>query len=167
LKGNQVDAVILAPHLAKPMIASGEAKLLGWYSDIDEYQFGALFAATKTAQGRRDLTQRFVRAYQQGLADYAAAFERMDANGARAFDETSQKAAVDLAKYVYPSDAPETGAKKVIASAFYVDPQGRLDIADIYKQIAWMKEQELVNSAVDPATVLDLSYVEGHYHQPK
>jgi NitT/TauT family transport system substrate-binding protein len=167
LKSNQVDAALLAPHLAKPLVASGEAKLVGWYADLDEYQFGALFTSTKTAEGKRDLTQRFVRAYQQGLADYANAFLRKDAAGARQFDAATDKAATELVKYVYPSDAPEVGAKKVTASAFYVDAQGRLDVADIYKQIEWMKAQGLVDAAVDPKTALDLSFVEGHMNAPK
>src|SRR5215475_13886820 len=47
LKGNQVDAIIIAPHLARQLVAAGDAKLLGWYSDIDEYQFGALFTSPK------------------------------------------------------------------------------------------------------------------------
>lgn len=167
LKGNQVDSIIIAPHLAKPLIASGDAKLIGWYSDLDEYQFGALFTSTKTAEGKRDLTQRFVRAYQKGLADYAAAFTQKDASGKRVFDEKAQDAAKQLVKYVYPSDTPEVGAPKVIASAFYCDPQGRLDVSDIYKQVDWMKAQNLVDAAVDAKTVLDLSYVQGHTNLPK
>lgn len=166
LKGAQVDAIIIAPHLAKPLVASGDARLLGWYSDLDEYQFGGLFTATKTATGRRDLTQRFVKAYQKGLADYAAAFLKKDASGKRVFDEATDRAAAQIAKYVYPSDPPDIGAKKTVASAFYVDPQGRLDVADIVKQIDWMKAQGLVDSAVDPKSTMDLSFVEGHVNAP-
>ena len=54
LKGNQVDAIIIAPHLAKQLLAAGDAKLLGWYSDFDEYQFGALFASPKLRRQARD-----------------------------------------------------------------------------------------------------------------
>ena len=167
LKGAQVDAIIIAPHLAKPLVAAGEAKLIGWYSDLDEYQFGGLFTATKTATGKRELTQRFVKAYQKGLADYAAAFLKKDASGKRVFDETSDKAAAQITKYVYPSDAPEVGAKKTMGAAFYVDAQGRLDVADIVKQIDWMKGQGLVDAAVDPKSAMDLSFVEGHVNAPK
>lgn len=167
LKGAQVDAIIIAPHLAKPLVASGDAKLLGWYSDLDEYQFGGLFTATKTATGKRDLTQRFVRAYQQGLADYATAFLKKDAAGARVFDAATDAAAAQITKYVYPSDAPDVGAKKTVASAFYVDAQGRLDVADIVKQIRWMQAQGLVDAAVDPMTAMDLGFVAGHINAPK
>lgn len=167
LKGGQVDAVLLAPHLAKPLVAAGDAKLLGWYADLDEYQFGGLFTSTKTATGKRDLTQRFVKAYQQGLADYAAAFLKKDGSGARVFDEATAQAAAQIAKYVYPSDPADLGAKKTTASAFYVDAQGRLDVADIVKQIDWMKAQGLVDAAVDPKSAMDLTFVDGHVNAPK
>lgn len=167
LKGGQVDAIVIAPHLAKPLVAKGDAHLIGWFSDLDEYQFGGLFTATKTAQDKRDLTQRFVKAYQKGLADYAAAFLDKDASGKRVFGEAADKAAAQIAKYVYPSDAPEAAIKKVEGAAFYVDAQGRLDVGDIYKQIAWLKEQKLVDASVDPKTVMDLSFVEGHTNIPK
>ena len=167
LKGSQVDAIIIAPHLAKPLIAAGEAKLLGWYSDFDEYQFGGLFAATKTIQQKRDLTQRFVRAYQKGCADYGEAFMKKDAAGARIFNATSDAAAKLITKYVYPSEPEDKGIALVKASAFPADPQARIDVADIYKQIDWMKSEKLVDAAVDPKQTLDLTFVEGHTNIPK
>ena len=150
LKGNQVDAIIIAPHLAKPLVAAGKAKLLGWYSDFDEYQFGGLFTATATAQNKRDLTQRFVRAYQRGCADYAAALMQRDAKGARVFDASSDAAATEIAKYVYPGDPLDKSVPLVEASAFPADAAGRLDVGDIYKQIAWMKSQGLVDAIGRP-----------------
>jgi NitT/TauT family transport system substrate-binding protein len=167
LKGNRVDAIIIAPHLAKPLVAAGAAKFLGWYSDFDEYQFGGLFTATATAQNRHDLTQRFVRAYQRGCADYAAALMQRDAKGARVFDASSDAAAAEIAKYVYPGDPLDKSVPLVEASAFPADAAGRLNVGDIYNQIAWMKSQGLVDATVDPKTVLDLSFVEGHFNLPK
>ena len=162
LEGGHIDSIIIAPHIAKPLIAEGKAKLIGWYSDFDEYQFGGVFTATKTAQGRRDLTQRFVRAYQKGDADYASAFMKKDASGARIFDATSDAAAKLITKYVYPSEPEDKGIALVKASAFPADPQARIDVADIYKQIDWMKSEKLVDAAVDPKQTLDLTVVEGH-----
>ena len=167
LKGAQVDAIIIAPHLAKPLLTAGEAKLLGWYSDFDEYQFGGLFAATKTLQQKRDLTQRFVKAYQKGCADYAEAFMKKDAAGARVFDEKSNAAAKLITKYVYPSEPEDKGIALVKASAFPADPQARLDVSDIYKQIDWMKAEKLVDASVDPKITLDLSFIDGHTNVPK
>ena len=167
LKGNQVDAIIIAPNLAKPLVANGDAHLLGWYSDFDEYQFGGLFTSTKTATTRRDLAQRFVRAYQKGCADYAEAFMKKDASGARVFNASSDAAAAIITKYVYPNEPADKGAALVKASAFPADAQARLDVSDIYKQIAWMKGEKLVDAKVDPAATLDLGFVEGHFNLPQ
>lgn len=167
LKGNQVDAVIIAPNLAKPLVAAGAGKLIGWYSDFDEYQFGGLFTATATAQNKRDQTQRFVRAYQRGCADYAATLMQRDAQGVRVFGGSSEAAAAQIAKYVYPGDPLEKSVPLVEASAFPADSSARLDVGDIYTQIAWMKSQGLVDASVDPKTTLDLSYVDGHFNLPK
>ena len=53
------------------------------------------------------------------------------------------------------------------AASFYVDPQARLDVGDIYDQVAWLKEQGLVDRSVDPKTFIDLSFVQGHTNVPK
>ncbi len=167
LKGNQVDAIIIAPNLARPLVAAGDAHLLGWYSDYDEYQFGGLFTSARTAKERRELTRRFVQAYQRGCSDYAVAFMNKDSTGARIFDETSDSAAKIIAPYVYPNEPTEHGIALVKSSAFPADPQARLDVADIYKQISWMKAEKLVNDTVDPALTLDLGFVQGHFNVPK
>jgi NitT/TauT family transport system substrate-binding protein len=36
-------------------------------------------------------------------------------------------------------------------------------VRDIYHQIAWYQAQGLVDKSVDPGTVLDLSFVKGHF----
>lgn len=167
LKSGQVDSIIVAPHIAKPLIASGDAKLLGWYSDFNEYQFGALFTATKTASDRRPLTEKFVRAYQKGAQDYANAFLKTDTTGKRVFDAGSDEAAKSIAKHVYPGEAAETAIEKVKASAIFVDSQARLDVQDIYNQVAWYKAQGLIDVSVDPKSFLDLTFVQGHFNLPK
>ena len=106
----------------------------------------------------RALAARFVSAYRKGLADYSAALLRLDASGKRVADETATKAAEQIGKYVYPSDPPAEAAKKVVAAAPYVDPQGRIDVADIERQIAWYKSEKLVDAGVEPRNVLDTSF---------
>lgn len=162
LRGGQVDAIIIAPHLAKPLVAAGEAKLIGRVSDVAEYQFGGLFTNTKTITSKRATVEKFVRAYQKGAADYAKDFLAKDAAGAIAYGPDSDADAVLIGKHVYPSDPPEQAAPKVKASAFYVDPQARLDVADIADQVAWLKSQGLADASVDPKAILDLSFVPGH-----
>jgi NitT/TauT family transport system substrate-binding protein len=162
LKTGQVDSIIIAPHLARAMIDNGDAKQIARYSDIDEYQFGGLFTTPKTIAARRPMLEKFVRAYQKGAGDYFAALLKRDSDGRRVFDGASAEVAGMIAKYLYPSEPPQKAATLVEASAFYVDPQARLDIADILKQIAWYKAQGLVAGEVDARGSLDLSFVKGH-----
>jgi NitT/TauT family transport system substrate-binding protein len=159
LRTGQVDAAILPPHIAGPLGAKGEVKLLGPVSDIADYQFGALFTSPKVIADQRGLVERFVRAYQRGLKDYNDALIRVDAGGKRVTDEQATKAAEAIGKYVYPSDAPAEAARKVIESAVYCDPQGRVDVADIERQIAWFKKEKLVDAAVEARAVVDTSFV--------
>jgi NitT/TauT family transport system substrate-binding protein len=167
LKGNQVDAIIIAPHLARQLIASGDARLLGWYSDLDEYQFGALFTSPKTIAGRRATVEKFVRAYQKGAGDFAAALLKRDDSGNRKFDAASRAAAAEVAKHVYPGEPAEKAVGLVESSTFYVDPQARLDVGDIHAQIAWYKSRGIVDASVDAASLMDLSFLQGHTNLPR
>ena len=160
VKTNQVDAAILPPHIAGPMAQRGEVKIIGPLSDIADYQYGALFAATKLVNDNRDLAQRFVRAYVKGLKDYNAAFMRKDAQGNRATDEAAMKAGAEIGKYVFASDAPDVAAKKVIASAVFCDPDGKLDTANIEQQVAWYKAEKLVDAGLDAKAILDTRFTQ-------
>lgn len=165
VQSGQVDSMIIAPHIAKPMVARGDAKHIAWYSDFDEYQFGALFTATGTITGRRAQAQAFVRAYQRGTADYARAFLRVT-NGQRVFDAFTDETAALVAKHAFPNLQPGPGVEQTKAAAIFVDEAGRLDVADIHRQIEWLKGQNLVQASVDPRAILDLSFVEGHFNIP-
>ena len=103
-----------------------------------------------------------MRAYQKGAADYVKSFATKDASGTIVTTAESRANAALVGKYVYPNDTAEQAAPKVIGSAFYADPQARLDIADVKQQITWMKDQKLVDAAVDPNTVIDQSFIQGH-----
>jgi NitT/TauT family transport system substrate-binding protein len=167
LKGNQVDAIIIAPHLAKQLLAAGDAKLLGWYSDHDEYQFGALFTSPKLITGRRATAEKFVRAYQKGAGEFAAALLKRDDSGNRKFDAASHEIAGLIAKHVYPGQPVDRAVGLVEASTFFVDSKARLNVGDIHDQIAWYKTQGMVDATVDPKALFDLTFVEGHTNVPR
>ncbi|MGC1897635.1 MAG: ABC transporter substrate-binding protein, partial [Pseudolabrys sp.] len=44
---NEIDGAIMPASYARELLASNQAKLVGWYSELDEIQFGALFASSK------------------------------------------------------------------------------------------------------------------------
>ena len=84
---------------------NNQAKLVGWYSDLDEQQLGALFVSRKMIETRRDVVEKFMRAYRRGAADYTTALLRKDRSNKRVSDTKSREAATVIARYVYPDRA--------------------------------------------------------------
>jgi NitT/TauT family transport system substrate-binding protein len=92
------------------------------------------------------------------VADYSAALLRIDRHYKRTSDDKSHGAAMTIARYVYP-DRREHGAATVEISAYFIDPQARLDLPDIERQIAWYKARGLIDKSVDARNVVDQSFV--------
>ena len=154
---DQVDAAIMPSLYARELLMANQAKFLGWYSELDEQQLGALFVSKKMLETRRAAVEKFVQAYRRGAADYAAALLRKDRSSKRISDIKSKEAATTIARYVYPDRGD--AAATVELGAYYIDPQARLDVADVARQIAWYKSQGLIDKAVDARTVVDASFV--------
>lgn len=163
LAGAQVDATILPANNALKLENDGAGKIIGWVADHTPWQLGALFTSTKNVQGKRPMVERFVRAYQKGLADYADAFLQKDASGKRVFGPKAEAAYPILEKWVDPKPSFEV----VKIAANYMDPQGRLLVKNIYDQVAWNQAQGLVDKTVNAKDFLDLSFVKGHLDVPK
>lgn len=155
---DQVDAAIMPSPYARELLMANQAKFLGWYSELDEQQLGALFVSKKMLETRRAAVEKFVHAYRRGAADYAAALLRTDRSSKRISDIKSKEAATTIARYVYP-DRGTDAAATVELGAYYIDPQARLDVADVVRQIAWYKSQGLIDKAVDARAVVDASFV--------
>jgi NitT/TauT family transport system substrate-binding protein len=155
---NEVDAAIMPPAYARELLSANHGKLVGWYSELDELQFGALFVSTKMIETRRAVVEKFVSAYRRGAADYAAALLRKDIHLKRTSDLKSKEAATTIARYVYP-DRGDSAAATVEASAGFIEPQARLDLADIERQVAWYKAQGLVDKSVNARDLVDPSFV--------
>jgi len=154
---DQIDAAIMPSLYARELLMANQAKFLGWYSELDEQQLGALFVSRKMIDTRRAVVEKFVHAYRRGATDYAAALLRKDRSLKRVSDIKSKEAATTIARYVYPDRAD--AAATVELGAYYIDPQARLDVADVARQIAWYKSQGLIDKAVDARTVVDASFV--------
>ena len=155
----QVDATILPAQYARELLTAGQDKLIGWYSELDEQQLGVLFAAAKMLKTRRAAVEKFVRAYRRGAGEYSAALLRHERYGNRVSDAKSQAAAAIIARYVYPGQSG--GVAAVEAGAYFMDPQARLDFADIARQVEWYKSQGLVEQSADARNVVDLSFIAG------
>ena len=149
--GGQVDGGMMPGNVAVPMIERGEAKLLGWVGDETPYQLVGLFVATKTANERHDFVERCLRALRDASHDYHDAF--IGADGKRKDGPTASDTVATLAKYTGQSIAD------VALSIPYVDPDGRLDVKDVLRQIDWYKSQGVVKGEVDGKTIIDNRYV--------
>lgn len=151
LSGNQADAGLLATTPATPLIEHGTAKLLGWVDDETPWQNGAVFVATRTATERRDLVEKFLRAFRKGTRAYHDAFTGLDekpATGANA-----KEVAGFIAKYT--GEPVETAMK----GDAYVDAEARLDVNDVLHQVDWYIGQGMLKGPIDGNAIIDRSYV--------
>ena len=110
-----------------------------------------LLAQGCTADQKRGLVERFLRAYRHGARDYHDAFTGPD--GKRLDGPTSPEILAILAKY--------TGqpAENVRLSITYADPEERLDVGEVLHQIAWYKAQGMVKPDVNGEDIVDKRYV--------
>jgi NitT/TauT family transport system substrate-binding protein len=154
VKGGQVDAAILPATAATPLLASGDAQLIGW-ADETPWQVAAVFTAPKTIAARRPALEAFVKAYQRALADYHAAFLQRDATGKPVSGPRTDEFLAIIAR------ATGQSADSIRASIPFVDPGARLLVSDIHRQVAWYQGQKLVDAKVDADAILDLSFVPG------
>jgi len=157
VRTGQVDATMAISSMAKPLEASGEARIIGWAGDVVPYQITAVFAPSRMLTDRPDTLQRFARAYRRGVADYRDAFLRLDAAGRPVRDAKSEAMIPLLQKYVYAGD-PD-GPRKISEGVGYYDEGARLDVQDVATQLRWFTDQGLVKARIDPADVIDTRFI--------
>ncbi len=159
-KGETVDATLAPVTTARALEADKAGHILGWVGDETPWQLGALFTRPQVIQGKRGMLEKFVRAYQKGARDYHLAFNARDKGKevqGPGYDEAIQILSKALNQ---PPNLVKTGLP-------YVDPDARLDVGDIYNQVAFWQSQGLVDKTVDAKTILDLSFVKGHFNLPQ
>lgn len=157
--GGAVDAALMPARDAHTLLAERRARVVSWYSDIDEQQLGALFASARALEARHSVVAKFVRAYRRGAADYAE-LARVDELGRRVETPRAREVAAIVARYAFPGQPPATAAAAVMSAALYMDPQARLDMADLARQVAWYKTQGLIDSNIEADKLVDLSFSE-------
>ena len=152
LAGGRVDfaPITMTPSLV-PLLERGEVKVAGWVGDETPWQFGAAFTATKTADGRRETVERFLRGYRRGARDFHDAFA--DASGKRADGPTTTAVLATIAKYTGQS------IEQIKFGIPYVDPDARLDVKDVLHQITWYKSQAMLKEDITGQDIIDSRYV--------
>ena len=145
--GGSADTGVILASVAAPSLARGEVKLLGWVGDEASWQSSAVIASTRTLDQRPELIKRFLDALRRGLRDYHDAFSAPD--GSRRDGPAAPEILAILAKY--------TGqpAERLRLSIPYVDPEARLDFADIERQLAWFTSQNMLKGHITLDQVID------------
>ena len=153
----QVDATIAIASQAKALEAAKQAHILGWAGDVVPYQLTAVFTTTGLIADKPDLLRRFDKAYGRGVADYRAAFLRLDAQGKPIADAKTDAAIAAITKYVFTGDP--AARDKILAGVGYYDDGGALDVADVVNQVNWFRAQGLVKGDADPKAMLDMRFM--------
>lgn len=162
VKSGQVDSMIMVAHIAKALDKAGKAKVIGWVHQETPWQLGGLFTSPRNVAERRSTVEKFVRAYRRAATDYHEAMNARDAGGNRVFGAKADAIIPLINKYVGPKPTPA----KTKAGAPFIDPKGRLDVGDIYKQVRWYQKAGLVDKSVNPRDFIDLTFIEGHFNVP-
>ncbi|MBM3537931.1 MAG: ABC transporter substrate-binding protein [Alphaproteobacteria bacterium] len=164
-KGGQVDATIAPVTVARQLEAEGAGRIIGWVGDETPWQLGALFTSPKAIAERRSTVEKFVRAYAKGAHDYHVAFNARDMTkpaGAQEVRGPGYDEAIGIL-----AKALEQPAERVRVGLPYVDAEARLNVGDVYNQVAFWQSQALVDRTVDARAILDLSFVKGHFNVPR
>ncbi len=150
MTGGTTDAGIIPVTAVAGALARGDMKNLGFTGDQVQWQIGALFASTKSLTSRRDLVERFLRAYGKAVRDYHAAFIGPDEK--RKNGPGAEELLAMIAKNLGQTTA------QVEPALPYIDPQMRVDVKDIQHQLDWYLEQGMLKSAVKAEQVIDQHY---------
>lgn len=149
--GGSADAAVVSVIYVLPALQHHDVALLGYIGDETPTQVGAVFTATRTANERPDTVARFLRAFRRATRDYHDAFTGPDERAS--LGPTAPEIVAILAK------ASGQTADQVKESLAYVDPEGRIDVDDILRQVAWYKSQGMVRPDVDAQAIMDRRYV--------
>jgi NitT/TauT family transport system substrate-binding protein len=150
--GGSADTGVIPATIMAPALAHGDLKLLAWIGDEAPWQSSAIIAATRTLNERGDLMKRFITALRRGLRDYHDAFTAPD--GTRRDGPTAPAVLAILAKYL-----GQTPDELRLAIPF-VDPEARLDFADMKRQLAWFTAQNMLKGNVALDQVVDMRFAE-------
>jgi len=145
--GGTADTGVIPATVAEPALAKKELRILAWVGDEAPWQSSAVIASPRTLDQRTALMQRFMIALKRGLRDYHDAFSAPD--GKRRDGPTAPAILAILAKYL-----DQTPAQLRLAIP-YVDPEARLDFADMRRQLQWFEEQNMMREPVKLDQVID------------
>jgi NitT/TauT family transport system substrate-binding protein len=148
LQARRVDAALLPQPFAGSAVDRGFGRILTWVGDRLPYQVAAIFYSGRFAQDR-EAAVAFMKGYVRASRHYHDAVLAAGPRDAR-YDEV----VAITARYTEAS--PE-----VIRAGFpYQDRDGRLDVADIGRQLGWYHRTGMVTRALTPRDLVDSSFLD-------
>ena len=152
LKGGEIDVGVQTVGNVYPLVARGDAKLLGWVADeMGPGQSTVTFTRGKLAAENPDLVRRFLAAFAKGSATWDAAF--IDPEGERQNQPSADEMIAIVAKAL---DQPPDVIARGIG---YFDPQNRIVLANIQDVLDWYLEQGMIKTHIDAKALLDERFV--------
>jgi NitT/TauT family transport system substrate-binding protein len=159
IKGGQLDAALTAATTISPVVASGDAVVLGFVGDETPWMLGCVVASSATIEKNRKLVEKVLAAYRRGAEEYARVLLKRDADGKFVRSDEGDAMLSLISKYT------EQKPEQLRIGLAVVDPA--LDSADIARQIAWFKRQRMVDPEVDAEKIIDKSFVQDRPTEPK
>ena len=156
LKSGQIDAWSIVPNIAAGLVASGEVFEIGRVSDfVTDYQVTTVFTSKANVDEKRDLVERFLRAFSKGVADYNAAF----------VDKTMPEAEVKaltamIHKYIFTDQPFDKADPRIRAGAMRINADAALNVSSVTDQLEWFKSEKLVPEGVTLDMLVDTSFVQ-------
>jgi NitT/TauT family transport system substrate-binding protein len=152
LKGETVDAALLPVSTARKLMDDGGTKLLGWVGDETPWQLGAVFASPKTLANKA-LVTKLLAALERADREYHDLILASVKDGRAAINDKTKPLLEIIAKY---TNLP---VEQVVGNCAYVDPEGKLDVANVDNQIKWLQSQGFVDKGFGADAIIDKDLV--------
>lgn len=152
VKGGEIDTGVQTVANVYPLLARGDAKLLGWAADeLGGGQSTVTFTSGKIAKDHPDTVRRFLKAFAKGGATWDKAF--LDAHGNRKDQATAPEMIDIVAKAL--GEKPEVIARGV----GYFDPQNRIVMSDMQDLLDWYQEHGKIKQHMDASSLVDKRFI--------
>jgi NitT/TauT family transport system substrate-binding protein len=152
VKGGEIDTGVQTVANVYPLVARGDAKLLGWAADeLGGGQSTVTFTSGKIAKEHPDMVRRFLKAFAKGGATWDKAF--LDAHGNRKDQATAPEMIDIVAKTL--GEKPEVIARGI----GYFDPQNRIVMSDMQELLDWYQEHGKIKQHMDASSLVDKRFI--------
>jgi NitT/TauT family transport system substrate-binding protein len=151
LSRGDIDAVFLP--IGTAFRSANRGALLLRSSDFAQWQQGVVFTKVETIAKRRNLIERFMRAYQRGTAEYRFNFLEYDDAGDFIPGPHYNRYLDLIARQVGISPT------MLAITKTYCDRRANLDVADITKQVKFWQDEGRLDNSIAAADLLDTSFI--------